>query len=80
MKKVKVKDFYEKMLIAVFCVFNVSCYRNNTPALAFIDSNALKIIYYKYKDLYNRKCYIHKKEEFIAQKKCVLEKIDEMII
>ena len=79
MKKVKVKDFYDKMLIAVFCVFNVSCYRNNTPALAFIDSNALKLIYYKYKDLYNRKCYIHKKEEFTAQKECVLNKIDEII-
>ena len=79
MKKFKVKDFYEKMLIAVFCVFNVSCYRNNTPALAFIDSNALKIIYYKYKDLYNRKCYINNQTEFIRQKTCVIDKIQEII-
>ena len=42
-------QFYKDIIVAVFCVFNVSCSVNNPPATIFIDINPLKHALYENK-------------------------------
>jgi len=45
------KDFYKNIIVAVFCVFNISRIANNPPPVPYIDINNLKHLFYYGKDL-----------------------------
>ena len=44
-KKYTVKQFYENILVCLFCVFNVAKKANNPPTSTYIDINELKKLY-----------------------------------
>jgi hypothetical protein len=44
-KKYTVKQFYENILVCLFCVFNVAKKANNPPTSTYIDINKLKKLY-----------------------------------
>jgi hypothetical protein len=47
-KQYTVNQFYQDILVSVFCVFNISRSANNPPSVPYIDINELKIALKKY--------------------------------
>jgi hypothetical protein len=52
-REYSVNDFYNDILISVFCVFNISPSANNPPPVPYIDINELKIAFKKFEKEYN---------------------------
>jgi hypothetical protein len=53
------KDFYNELMVNLFCVFNVTKFANNPPVVPYIDTNSLK------QNFYNR---LYKKEQSYKEK------------
>jgi len=70
-KESKIENFYENILISVFCVLNISRSANNPPSVPYIDINELKIALKKYE---KNKTYLDELKNNFIDLKTNLEK------
>jgi hypothetical protein len=71
-----VENMYQKLIMGVFCVFNISRAANNPPPTPYLDINELKsLFYYYYKDIFSETPVQEKHTAFIQE----AEKIINMI-
>jgi len=76
-----ITEMYEKIIVSVFCVFNISEGANDPPPVPYIDINELKYIYnFKINDQTNLKIYLKKAVEDIIKYELKTKDLREVVI
>ena len=52
LKPESLNDFINKIIISIFCVFNISVNVNNPPPVPYVDINDIQIIFNKYNNIF----------------------------